>query len=502
MNVDTLLDAYKVDTAHARRVADHALALFDAVADAYGLDPDRRRLLEIGGLLHNVGLTTDPPAHHLVGRDIMLRHLIEGLSSRERALVACMVAFHRKKVRPRIEPAFLSLGRRGQLEALRLSAILRVADGLDYSQTQTTQIVRVARDPAGLLLHLDGAHAASDGARAMAKADLWRKVFDEELRVGSSDGSAPPAEDAADEDSDTPLLAPWYAAPAAPLAELGRVLLRRNLRRLLAAAREVRADESIEAVHNLRVATRRLRATLRLLAPVGPRAELREHAKAMGRLARAAGAVRDRDVLLADMAARADELPEALHSSLADLRATLEAERHAAHTALVAMLDGDALSAALKAFAATMNEAAGWDEGPRVRDLAGSTLWRHYEALRAHASDGLPAEEEALHAMRIEGKRLRYALELFADTLGTRVDEAVKPLISFQDQLGGLNDLAVARTLLAPHLAEASVGPAGAAYLALRERAGAQLRAELPGRWEKLNSGTYRRRLMEVVVRL
>jgi CHAD domain-containing protein len=505
MKLDALLEMYRVDTAHARQVADHALALFDQAAGRYKLPAGQRRLLEIGALLHNVGLTTDPPAHHLVGRDILLRHPPDELRDGEGPLVASLVAFHRKRVRPGLEPAYLSLGKKAQGQALRLAALLRVADGLDYSQSQSTRIVGFEDGPDGPRLRLSGPHAAGDGERAVAKADLWRKVFGESLSVevsdepdaGRADGAAPPADAA-----ESATLAPWYAAPDVPLAELGRVLLRRHLRRLLAAEREVRADKEIEAVHSLRVATRRLRATLRLVAPVGPTRTLRAHGKAIGRLARCAGAVRDRDVLLADLAARGPELPEQLQPSLEALRAALQQERDAAHRELIAYCDSDEHAAFCKAFARTIGGCAGWDEGPRVRDLGGSTLWRHYEALRAHDHGGIPADPEELHAMRIDGKRMRYVLELFGDTLGPRADEAVAPLTAFQDHLGGLNDVAVARGALAPFADDEATAPAVAAYLALREQHAASLHSELPAYWAKLNSGTYRRKLMELIIRL
>lgn len=211
ITVADLLNSYQVDQAHARQVANLALALYDAVAARYELPAGRRRLLEIGGLLHNVGMTTDPPAHHLVGRDIVLRHAIEDLSTRERAMVACMVAFHRKKVRPQLEPAYLALGKKGQHEALQLSAILRVADGLDYSQSQGTALVCAEHEGAGLLLRLAGPHAAGDGARAVAKADLWARVFDETIGVEVDGAPVPilaePAADAAEDEEDTPTLA-------------------------------------------------------------------------------------------------------------------------------------------------------------------------------------------------------------------------------------------------------------------------------------------------------
>jgi CHAD domain-containing protein len=552
-SVDSLLALYQVDLSHARQVADLSLAIFDAIAARYDLPPSRRRLLELGALLHNVGMTTDPPAHHIVGRDIVLRHQLGELNPREQLLVACLVAFHRKRVRPEQEPAYMALGKRGQQTALQLAAILRVADGLDYCQSQSTSLVELVPAEQTLTLYLTGPHAEEDGARAVAKADLWYKIFGERLHAVSMEldraaltpeplpaGSeeavigAPPASPAAspaahdeahadiqhsnqakagpehpDDEPDEPeaedeaaLLAPWYAEPTAPLAELGRVLLRRHLRRLRAAERDVRADKDSEAVHALRVATRRLRSTLRLLAPVDRGSDLRRLSKGVGRIGRAAGAVRDRDVLLADLEARADQLPRTLSEELVALKSALRAERRSAHNKLLAFITSDDYAGFLYRFAKTMNDLTAWDNGPRVRDLGGSTILRHYEALRAHDRDGLPTEIEALHMMRIDGKRMRYVLELFSDTLGTHADAAVQPLVAFQDHLGILNDIAVADDVLAAHAHADATGPAVSAYLALREQQATRMLAELPACWARLADQSYRRTLMELIVNL
>lgn len=499
-SLEALFAVYRVDQAHARQVADLALTLFDAVAEPYGLPPDARRLVECGALLHNVGLTTDPPAHHLVGRDIVLRHVLDDCSPREQALIACIVAFHRKKVRPAVEPAYLSLNKKQRRLALQLAALVRVADGLDYQQSQTTCIREVALAADGVVLHLEGPHAAADGARAVAKADLWERVFDQPLHAHAEDTGAAPAADLLDDTPDEALLNPWYAESTAPLAELGRVLLRRHFRRMLQAERDVRADRDIEAIHALRVATRRLRATLKLLAPVAPAAEARRFSRAIQRVARVAGAVRDRDVLLVHL--DAVSLPDATHqAALSAVRAEVAAARAEAHTTLIARLDSADHAAFKREFAGFMRVEAKWDDTVRVRDIAGSTLWRHYEALRAYDRGGLPTAIPALHAMRIEGKRLRYVLELFTDTFGERVTQVVAPLVAFQDHLGALNDADVAAQILAAD-APASAADAVAAYGALREAEALRLLDDLPARWEKVASATYRRRLMELIVKL
>ncbi len=500
--LDTLFTTYHVDLAHARQVADLALTLFDAVAEPYNLPPATRRIVELGALLHNVGLTTDPPTHHLVGRDIVLRQVLDDCSPREQALLACIVAFHRKKARPAAEPAYLSLGKKNRELALQLAAIVRVADGLDYHQSQATQLRAVTLDAAGVTLHLVGPHAAADGERAVAKADLWQRVFDQAVLAEAEIGAATQAEAGA-ADTASPngaTLHPWYAESTAPLAELGRVLLRRHFRRMLQAEREVRADREIEAVHALRVATRRLRATLKLLAPVAPAAEVRRFSRAVQRVAQVAGAVRDRDVLLVHLDAA--QLPDGDQQAvLAQVRADVAAARATAHARLIARLDSAEHEEFKHAFAGFMSSVESWDNSVRVRDVAGSTLWQHYEALRAHDRGGLPGEVVELHAMRIEGKRLRYVLELFTDTFGERVTQVVEPLMAFQDHLGFLNDADVAALILAEDAAAASADTV-AAYMALRNAEAERLLSDLPARWEKVASATYRRRLMELIVKL
>ena len=548
ISVAELLDHYLVDQVHARHVADLSLMLFDTVAERYGLDPEQRHLIEVAALLHNVGLRVDPPNHHLVGRDIVLRYRLAELTRREQLLVAALVAFHRKKVRPSLEPAYLALGRRAQQETLRLAAILRVADGLDYGHTQQTRLVAAESAEVGLNLLLSGPNAVEDAAQALAKADLWQRVFGESLQtsvvtapVEESDqpveevDSIQPLEAVVAEEEErsdaTPfevvvaegeeeavttvtqplvvtreddtapgkLLAPWYASSTIALAELGRILLRRHLRRLCSAEREVRANTSVEAVHDLRVATRRLRSTLRLLAPVYAGDNWRALNRGIGEIGRAAGAVRDRDVLLADLASRASVLPA---EALVDLQQRLSNERAVAHAALINFLDDARHARFIRRFARVMNDLSSWDNRPRVRDLGGSTIWRHYEVLRAHDQDGLPTAIEDLHMMRIDGKRMRYVLELFTDTLGPHVDELGQPLVAFQDHLGVLNDIVVASLLLAPHADDAATSPAVMGYIAIREQQANTMLAELPMCWAQLASEDYRSRLMGLIVQL
>ncbi|NJL33195.1 MAG: HD domain-containing protein [Chloroflexaceae bacterium] len=308
MNVTTLLDQYDVDRAHARHVADLALKLFDESRPLHAMSKRARRLLEVGALLHNVGMHVDEEQHHIAGRDIVLDEPLADLDEDERAVVACLVMFHRKKVRAHLEPAFLRLGRKDRQMVLRLAAILRIADGLDYSETQTSRINALRITDEQTILHLDVPHMADDLKRANRKADLWRKVLNPSLEL-IADTPTPDAVAAmAFENGTVAFIAPHTIrlddveastdratleevdTPAAPdlapvepagkpairptftaqdrLADLGRRLLRTYFQQLLIEEKGVQAGDTPEPVHKMRVATVGCGPSCKLSAPL------------------------------------------------------------------------------------------------------------------------------------------------------------------------------------------------------------------------------------------
>ena len=135
-----------------------------------------------------------------------------------------------------------------------------------------------------------------------------------------------------------------------------------------------------------------------------------------------------------------------------------------------------------------------------MRDFAGAALWRRYELWRSHESALPTGGDETLHQARIAGKRLRYTLEFFAEALGNRVDMVLDPLIDLQECLGNLQDGVTAHA----HVAALGLAddPGAQAYLAVRTAERAPLLADLPRLWSKVDSGTYRRRLFELIVKL
>jgi CHAD domain-containing protein len=519
MTPDELLAQHHGDAAHARHVADLALAIFDASAALHEGRTKARRLLEAGALLHNVALAHDERKHHTLGRDIVLGASLDDTKDDDRAIIACLVAFHRKKVHANAEPAFVRLDDDDRARTLQLAAVLRIADGLDYSQTQTTRITRAGLMRKRLHLQLSGPHALADAARAEAKADLWRSVFGGELlcEIVDAPGEAeerpavqPPHAAALAED-DAPDEMPNKLRPDDTLADATRKVLRRHFGKLLSYEAKVRAGDDIEDVHQMRVATRRLRAALQVLgAAVAPK-RARVFRRELRAVADSLGDVRDRDVLLEHVREYAGQ-DDARRDGLAPLIEALEHRQRVAHKRLIKLLDDRRYTrfkqeCARFLTASDEHGAIGDGPTPRVRYAAGSAILARYEQLRAfetvvpaHSEQIEPEKMELLHQMRIAGKHLRYTLELFADALGPGAGVALKPLIALQEHLGALQDIEVAlgyAQALGPE-----IPPAVAAYADARRATTAQLLAELPALWERVAGEKYRRRLADMLVKL
>jgi CHAD domain-containing protein len=248
---------------------------------------------------------------------------------------------------------------------------------------------------------------------------------------------------------------------------------------LLAAARmqagRVGQQGDPEALHDFRVAVRRLRSTLRAWRDVLDPAVREKDLRRLRRVARATGDARDAEVLVAWLGeAAAGVVPAS--GAAAWLRTRLgERTRHpdGAKAAERLVETCDRLARRL---GRARGGAAG--DGPAEVRFAGALAGR----IRDHAGSvarwlgrvETPADAPAAHRARIAGKRLRYLLEPLRDTPGGASREAaraVKALKRLQDLLGELQDARMA----AEALREARLDPASrrhrAELRALEERA-------------------------------
>ncbi|HWY86919.1 MAG TPA: CHAD domain-containing protein [Gemmataceae bacterium] len=211
------------------------------------------------------------------------------------------------------------------------------------------------------------------------------------------------------------------------------------------------ADEDPEHVHQLRVSTRRAGAALRIFAACLPAKVYDKVRKKLRAVRRAAGAARDWDVFLDFLAQRQLKAPSVQQPGLDLLLGVAQGARLAAQQVLVQAtqhppLDVDALlQTALAALKMPMDNSATYS----LRDMAVPLLTEQL-CLLDQAAKGDLHNYEHLHQVRIRGKRLRYAMEVFAGCFGISFQEKYYPAVEeMQEILGQANDSHVAEQRLA-----------------------------------------------------
>jgi CHAD domain-containing protein len=114
------------------------------------------------------------------------------------------------------------------------------------------------------------------------------------------------------------------------------------------------------------------------------------------------------------------------------------------------------------------------------------------------------ADSEMLHGLRIEFKRLRYAVSLFDDVLGTQAKGYITNLKAIQDQLGRLNDIRVAQEHLNAHIAalDGHMSDSLQGYVDELNSEAAALLAKFPAVWSRFNSRKVQSKLSSALLYL
>ena len=252
-------------------------------------------------------------------------------------------------------------------------------------------------------------------------------------------------------------------APDASTATAFRRIAMACLAQVSANAELLRVVRRPEAVHQMRVGLRRLRAAVGVFKPLLAATERERIEGELKWLAREADAARDLDVFIRDVFHPA--ALEAPSPGLAPLGRHLLTARGEAYDQVLAAI-------ASPRYALLMLEATAWIEAAALPDapvapFAVEALTRLHHQVEHRARDLSDLDVEARHRLRIRAKRLRYAAEFFSDLFpaGRRRARYLKALERLQERLGALNDLAVARDRIP---GEAALDAPGIAFVAGR----------------------------------
>ncbi|HKQ18676.1 MAG TPA: Ppx/GppA phosphatase family protein [Candidatus Eisenbacteria bacterium] len=137
-----ILKKYEADPKHALRVSALAVSLFDQLKPMHGLGKRDRLLMELAGLLHEVGNFVGAAGHHRHAYYIIAQTPILGLSDEELLVVANVARYHRKAPPDLSHEGYRDLAEKDRQRVRVLAAILRVADALDHDHRQSVTAVQ------------------------------------------------------------------------------------------------------------------------------------------------------------------------------------------------------------------------------------------------------------------------------------------------------------------------------------------------------------------------
>ena len=215
--------------------------------------------------------------------------------------------------------------------------------------------------------------------------------------------------------------------------------------RLSALARTLPSASSgdVDAIHQARVATRRVRAALPIVTRGSSRRKLK---KSFTRLTRALGGVRELDVAILTL----DELapdPSVPREGLRLLRVILQEQRQPLYTEMKATVEHVELDRlqrkTLAAVARAIEHDSEQSDLKRLKSVIRRGGRRAYTLQAAIENAGNIYLADRLHQVRIAVKKLRYVLEIARELSRSRASARIRLLKNVQDLLGRMHDLEV-----------------------------------------------------------
>jgi CHAD domain-containing protein len=266
----------------------------------------------------------------------------------------------------------------------------------------------------------------------------------------------------------------------------------------------VRADEP-DSVHQMRVATRRLRAAFRSFGTVIPRPRSDKAAGELKWLGGLLGAVRDGEVLPRHL--QADLRPVPVELLIGPVQARVQGHfspgRAAAYTELIEALDSPRYAALLAELdRLTIEPPLGPRAGDPAREVFPAAVRRAYRQAnkrmrRARHTPSGPARDVALHQARKSARRARYAAEVARPAIGKPARRFSRQMKKVQTVLGDHQDSVVARQAardlgIGAHLAGENAFTYGLLY-ELQAHQAQRLQADARRGWKKASRSRYRR---------
>ena len=295
-----------------------------------------------------------------------------------------------------------------------------------------------------------------------------------------------------------------------PMAEAGRKLLSRQIVRMKRHEAGSRTGEDIESVHQMRVAIRRMRSLFKLLDAFYRPKTINKYTRGLRQIAGALGKIRDIDVLIVDLEDFRAGLPAEAQTDLDSLIGILDSRRMRHRRDLNKRFDSKRYRRFVRQFT-RLCKRPGRGAIPvdkpeiphQARHVLPLLLHERLARVRAYDSALPAAEDTVLHALRVEFKQLRYAIEFFEPLLGGSAAHFLGEAKAMQESLGRIHDIAVFCEYIR-RLKHLTPGQADLVdlYVARREAELAGLRQDFMLQWAAFNTRARQRQFSDALLTL
>jgi CHAD domain-containing protein len=280
--------------------------------------------------------------------------------------------------------------------------------------------------------------------------------------------------------------------------------------------------EDEEELHDMRVATRRMRSAYEIFGPAFHAKVIKRYLQGLRKVGKVLGTVRDMDVILANGMSYGKGLEEIKVSGFEPLLAEWRHQIEKRRIKLTRHLQSEAYQNFKYNFNLFLQQPDDThtsivsEEGmnSRLRDSVPILIYSRFAAVRAYESVLPSASIDQLHALRIDFKKFRYTLEFFREILGDNVGQIISELKQLQDHLGELHDAVVACDLIKgflinwdKHQADLPISerlnPEPIVdYLAYLYSERYRLTSTFPRMWKKFNRPEFRQNIAQAIAML
>ena len=545
--LETLFELYGANEAKAEEIRTNALILFDGLFPYHRLGQQEKKILGFAALLQGIGSLVSPEEKAKIGKEILLTHLLKGLKLHELRMLALIMELQSPEISVKnlssvFEESNLMLPPEIKNKALILASFLRIADLLEKGDWRLLPD-GIRQIEGAVEIEISGQDAGKAVKRAEKRSKLWEYLFGTKLlfisrkKIGEAEIIEKKAEkikeetEKKEENKKENGDLKFAVRPENSMAMVAQRVFSRQFARMLAHEKGTRKGKSIEDLHDMRVAIRRMRAAVKVFEAYLDSKKLEPHLEGLKSTLGALSDVRDLDVFREKAEEYLKKLPPENEHDLDPLFTVLAEERKKARKNMIIYLKSERYANFKKDFSDFFSVPETWalptttikhDALPyRVRDVLPSILYARFADISAYSEwvEGSYISVERLHRLRIASKGLRYTLEFFGDVLGKEAETMIKEVTALQDHLGDLHDAVVAIYLLGSYLQTGDWGlsegrkysgekkiPEGLkgveAYKTYRDEELQTLLDTFPEAWAKVQSEEFRPRIESAIKNL